>query len=156
MPIEQEDSPQPDQVEPEAGSKDVEVELNPEVEKWKALARKNEQRAKENAEKAKRLDEIEEASKTEAEKAAAELEKIREENRQLLRSSVAATKGVPADLLTGTTAEELEASADLLLEFLAASSKPKPEPSGAAGNVGEHIGDGSKSAAAIVSEALGK
>lgn len=39
---------------------------------WKALARKHERQAKANATKAKRLDELEAANKTDAEKAAAE------------------------------------------------------------------------------------
>ena len=34
-----------------------------------------------------------------------------------LRSEVAADKGVPSSLLTGSTREELEASADALIEF---------------------------------------
>jgi len=46
------------------------VDLSAEVDKWKALSKKNEARAKENSAAAKRLAEIEEAGKTEAQKAA--------------------------------------------------------------------------------------
>lgn len=44
------------------------VDLQAEVDKWKALSRKNEQRAKDNAQKAQKYDEIQEAAKTEQEK----------------------------------------------------------------------------------------
>ncbi len=78
---------------------------------WKAEARKWETRAKENNAAAKRLAEIEEASKSEAQKQAEAFANLQAENARLqaeaLRSQVAATKGVPADLLAGTTEEEL-------------------------------------------------
>jgi hypothetical protein len=44
--------------------------LEAERDKWQGLSRKNETRAKENADKAKRFDELQEASKSEVEKAA--------------------------------------------------------------------------------------
>lgn len=44
--------------------------LEAERDKWQGLSRKNEERAKANADKAKRFDELEAASKTEAEKLA--------------------------------------------------------------------------------------
>lgn len=71
--------------------------------------------------KAAKLAEIEEANKTESEKnaerlAAAEAKAAELESRAL-RSEVAAAKGVPSNLLTGSTREELEASADALIEF---------------------------------------
>lgn len=53
-----------------AATDGAEVDLAAEVEKWKALSKKNETRAKENSAAAKRLAEIEEAGKTEAQKAA--------------------------------------------------------------------------------------
>ena len=71
--------------------------------------------------RAAKLDEIEEANKTEAQKTAdrvAELERVNAElTGAKLRSDVAAAKGVPAGLLSGSTQEELEASADALIEF---------------------------------------
>lgn len=72
-------------------------------------------------EKAARLDELEESKKSELEKAnhrAEQLEQELEQARiQVVRSDVAQAKGVPASLLSGSTQEELEASADALLEF---------------------------------------
>jgi hypothetical protein len=50
-----------------------------EVEKWKALSKKNEARAKENAAAAVRLAELEEAGKTEAQKAADRIAKAEAE-----------------------------------------------------------------------------
>lgn len=97
------------------------TDLVTEVEKWKALSRKNEDRAKANAEKARLYDEAQEKSKTElqraldaktaAEKRATELET------QALRLKIGATKNVDPELLVGTTQEEIEASADRLLAW---------------------------------------
>jgi hypothetical protein len=95
---------------------------------WKAEARKHEQRAKDHAAKAKanegaaqRLAEIEDANKTELEKIAARADAAEKRAAELeaksIRSDVAAAKGVPASLLTGSTQEELEASADALIAF---------------------------------------
>lgn len=106
---------------------------------WKAEARKWETRAKENTAAAKRLAEIEEASKTEAERQADRLAQLQAENARLqaeaLRSQVAASKGVPADLLAGSTEEELNAAADRLLEFRGTST-PSPAPDFGAGDRG--------------------
>jgi hypothetical protein len=71
--------------------------------------------------KADKLTQIEEANKTEAEKAAARAEAAEKRAAELevkaLRAEVAAAKGVPVSLLTGSTQEELEAAADALIEF---------------------------------------
>lgn len=80
--------------------------------------------------RAAKLSEIEEANKTEAEKnaerlAAAEA-KAAELEYRALRSEVAASKGVPSNLLTGSTREELESSADALLEFRGEQSPSVP------------------------------
>lgn len=83
-------------------------------------------------EKASQLDEIEESKKSEIEKAtarAAELEaQLEQAQLAVLRSDVAADKGVPSNLLTGSTKEELEASADSLIEFRS-SAKQSPRSS---------------------------
>lgn len=103
---------------------------------WKAEARKWEGRAKENLtaaraneDAAKRLAEIEEAQKTEAQKQQEALERAQKELADLTvaktRAEVAAAKGVPAALLNGSTQEELEASADALIAF-----KGTAEPNG--------------------------
>jgi len=58
-------------------------DLAAELDKWKACARKQENRAKENAEAAKRLAEIEDAEKTESQKLAEQLEQLKGENESL-------------------------------------------------------------------------
>lgn len=64
---------------------------------------------------------FEDAQKTEAEKQAERLAEFERENAELksakTRAEVAAAKGVPASLLSGSTQAELEASADALLAF---------------------------------------
>ena len=56
----------------EAPEQQPETDLAKEVEKWKALSRKNQERATANSEAAKKLAEIEDANKTEQEKLIAE------------------------------------------------------------------------------------
>lgn len=120
-PTEQPDIPPADT----AGEKDWRAE----AEKWKAFSRKHEDAAKANADKAKRLDELEESQKTElqkaADRAAAAEAKAAEIEARATRAEVAAEKGVPANLLTGSTQEELEASADALIAFR--GQQPKPD-----------------------------
>lgn len=105
---------------------------------WKAEARKWETRAKDNAAKAKvndgaaqRLKEIEDADKSEAEKATARAEaaerRAAEAEAKALRADVATEKSVPASLLTGSTREELEKSADALIAFRGEGKKPEPD-----------------------------
>lgn len=121
------------------------TDLAAEVEKWKALARKNEARAKENADKAKRLDDFEEAQKSEAEKLVARAEaaeaKLAEREKadqaRALADEVAAAKGVSASVLRGSTKEELEAHADSILALL--PEKPKAATPGSGGDRGADI-----------------
>lgn len=107
-------------------------DLAAEVAKWKALSKKNEARAKENADKAKRLDEIEEASKTELQKlqdrltqAEAEADEARTEK---LRSDIARETGVPAELIHGTTAEAMHAAAEAALAYKGSAKPPIAPP----------------------------
>lgn len=137
------------------------------VEKWKALSRKNEARAEENADKAKRFDELEEANKSELEKVTARAEaaeKILAEQKAkdeaaALRSEIAKAKGfedrnVPATALRGSTREELEAHAD---EILALLPEPPVAPSAdGQGNDGQPIGGGDMSADDIVAAATSR
>lgn len=71
--------------------------------------------------KADRFVELENAQKTEAQKAQERLEAAEKRAAELelkaSRAEVAAAKGVPAELLSGSTREELEASADALIAF---------------------------------------
>jgi len=70
------------------------------------------------------------SSKTDLEKLTEQIQALKAENEgnktKALRSEIASAKGVPANLLTGSTQEELEAQADALLEF-AKSSAPKAD-----------------------------
>jgi len=102
---------------------------------WKAEARKWESRAKENSEARQRLSEIEEASKSEAQKladraAAAEAKVAQYESEKQQREWVKAVSdetGVPAGVLRGSTLEELQAHADSLKSLV---SKEPDAPRG--------------------------
>ncbi len=115
---------------------------------WKSLSRTWEKRAKENAEAAARLAEIENANKTEAQKQAEALEVARQEaaqaTAQVLRYEVATDKGVPPSLvrfLTGTTREEVEDSAQALLDAIpGAPGSPPRAPSEAAQSIAAVVG----------------
>lgn len=122
--------PEPTPTAPPAATSDDdagsgEKDWKAEAEKFKALSRKNEADKKANADKARLWDEFQQQQKTETErlseaKAAAERDAA-EARVELVRVTVANEKGVPAQLLTGSTKEELEASADALLAFKGAT-----------------------------------
>ena len=113
-----------------------------EARKWKELSRKNESRMKENAEKARLYDEAQEQGKSElqkAQEAAAKAEaRAAAMEAEAMRAKVAAAKGVDADLLSGSSEEELRASAERLLAWRAAQV-PKGAPATDAGVRGEEI-----------------
>lgn len=121
-------------------------------------ARTWEARAKENVDKAKQFDELQEANKTEAQKTADRIAELEKENAGLksasVRLEVSAAKGVPAELLSGNTKEELEAAADKLLAFKGTTSTAASADG--QGDTGTAVGDGKeKSAAEVVKAALG-
>lgn len=98
---------------------------------WKAEARKWEARAKENNTAASKLAEIEEASKTEAQKLAeranAAEQTASEKDRALLKLQVIVDHEIPKDyqdLVHGTTKEELEASAAKVKSLIPATTEP--------------------------------
>lgn len=96
---------------------------------------------------AAKLQAIEDRDKTEAQKladrAAAAEAKASALELKVLRADVAAAKGVPAGLLSGTTQEEMEAAADALLVFKGATPKlPAAPPAAGQGNVGAPVGAG--------------
>lgn len=111
-------------------------------------ARTWEKRAKENAEAAEKLAEIEEQQKTETErlqdKLTAETAQREQLERQAMRYRVAAVKGLPADLidrLQGDTEEDLAADADKLLELVTpkqqeTGTQPGPRPDLSQGSSG--------------------
>lgn len=82
--------------------------------------------------KAQRLDELEEASKTELQKATeradalqAQLDTIKQEKELSdMRNKISAETGVPAHLLSGSTEEECATQAKAILDF----AKPNPYP----------------------------
>lgn len=99
--------------------------------------------------KAAKLDEAEQASKTElqrAQEAAQAAEKRAEAaEAKVTRAEVAEAKGVPASVLRGTTKEELEAHADELLAAFkeaASAALPKaPPPSADGAPINKPAGD---------------
>lgn len=101
------------------------AQQQPEVD-WKAEARKWEQRAKENREAAKRLAELEEANKTDAEKLADATKRAEEAEKQIevlrhaeeLRTwaaEVSSETHVPASVLRGETKEEMQEHAKQII-----------------------------------------
>ena len=109
------DAPADDQ--PDAQPKPTET-----VEFWKQKAREQEKRAKENADAAKRLQEIEDANKSEAQKAAERIQQLEAEiagaQRDALRFKVASKYGIgdeDVDLfLTASDEETLTKQAERL------------------------------------------
>ena len=99
------------------------------VAKIRAEAAKYRNEAKEGREAKARLSEIEDAQKSEAERLQAKLEAAEQRataaEQARLRAEIAQTTGVPADLLAGSTEEELTASAERLLAFR--GQPPAPE-----------------------------
>lgn len=134
-----------------------------EAEKWKTLSRKHERgqldalglksadELEQLRQKAAKADELEMANLSAEQQAAARAaaaetaaQEAREEaakaQQDLARWQVAATAGVPADLLQGTTVEELTASAEKLKAF-AGGAAPQP-PTFAGGADGGALGTG--------------
>lgn len=129
---------------PAAAAEDTapQVDWEAEARKWKELSRKNESRMKENAEKARLYDEAQEQGKSELQKAqdaAAKAEaRAAAMEAEAMRAKVAAATGVDADLLSGSSEEELRASAERLLAWRGAQV-PKGAPAADAGVRGDEI-----------------
>lgn len=103
---------------------------------WKAEARKWEARAKENSGAATKLAEIEEANKSEAQKLQEQLAAVQERasaaERDRERLAVIAKHAIPAeyhDLVHGSDAESLEASAAKVKSLIEANARPKDSAS---------------------------
>lgn len=129
---------------PETGAQEAAVEQKPtdweaEAAKWKRLSRENEARAKSNAEKAKKFDEVEAANRTELEKVQARAEELEAKVREATRAAVAASHGVPAELVTGVTEEEMTASAETLKQWRGEHAVPVGSGVDAAGKRGEPL-----------------
>lgn len=129
---------------PAAAAEDTapQVDWEAEARKWKELSRKNESRMKENAEKARLYDEAQEQGKSElqkAQEAAAKAEaRAAAMEAEVMRAKVAAATGVDADLLSGSSEDELRASAERLLAWRGAQV-PKGAPAADAGVRGDEI-----------------
>ena len=100
-----------------------------------APARKHEQQAKQNREDAEAWRKYQESQKTEDEKRAAREKELEERaiaaETKALRADVADDKKVPAQwrkFLTGSSKEDLEASADEILALIANNPGATPDP----------------------------
>lgn len=116
-----------------------------EAAKWKALARQHEARAKANADKAQRLDEIEEANKSEQQKladvAAAAEQRAADTAAELARMKAAVKHGLTEDdldLLGTGSPEEIEQRAERLAARLA-NATPKAASADGQGKTGDAI-----------------
>lgn len=98
---------------------------------------------------AARLKEIEDGEKSELQKAEDRIAALEKQTADLeaekqkaehtaLRSTVASEKGVPANMLQGTTKEELEAFADELIQFRG-NTTPSPVPASGTGDPNESV-----------------
>lgn len=92
-------------------TEESETDLKAELEKWKAMSRKNEAQAKANASATKELEAIKKASLTDQERL---IESTRDETRQAMRLEFAG-KLVDAELKSALTGKVLEGNA--LLDF---------------------------------------
>lgn len=128
------DAPDPNAPDPNApppntpdpiGTSQTPEQLQAEVDKWKALSRKNEGEAKTNRDAAAKLATLEESQKTEAQKledrAKTAETALASATLNSTRLHVALTKGLPPELavrLQGSTEAEMEADADSLLALV--------------------------------------
>lgn len=143
---------------PELSVEDQLKAAQAEAEKWKGLSRKHETRAKSNEAAAKRVEEMEAASKSEVERlqdaAKTASQRADEAEQRATRYEVAADKGVPAKLLkfiTGSDREAMEESADELLEAIGNKADDTPASDGTTTNGGKPR-EALKSGAANVDE----
>jgi hypothetical protein len=103
---------------------------------WKAQARKWEERAKANAKASEELAKIEESKKSETQKLQEQLaqyeQRATQAERDRERLAVIAKHGIPEDyhdLVHGTDADSLSASAEKVKALITANAQPKNEAS---------------------------
>lgn len=133
-PIEEQPSQEPHDTETPAEQPTPEQQPPAQETDWKAEARKWEALAKKHKAAAEKLDEIEEASKTEAQKQAERMAKLEAkvkdyETREQIAAwakEVSEETGVPAEVLSGSTKEELEAHAAKLKPLIGQAQQPEP------------------------------
>lgn len=99
-----------------------------EAEKWKALSRQNEDKAKANKTAADELATLKAAQLTDQQRAEAAAQAAQAQaadaTAQLMRYQVAAAKGVPVELLTAADEAALTAQADALIAFRGNQTAP--------------------------------
>lgn len=96
-------------------------------------------------EKAEKYDQMEEANKTELQKATERAEQLESELTKLkneaalkdIRNKVAKDSGVPAELLTGSTEEACKEQANAILSFAKPKDYPNLKDGGEVNNVGK-------------------
>lgn len=116
-----------------------------EARKWEARAKANGQEAQAYKEKAAKFDELEEAKKSELEKANEKAASLEEELAKIkatqahaeLVSKVANETGIPASLLHGSTEEELKATANLIHVYVEKQTPGYPKDKGGAAQGGD-------------------
>lgn len=115
---------------------------------WKAMARKWEERAKANKEASEELEKLKEAQMSQQEKEAkhakeleAELARYKAEKQQAeWCRTVSKDTGIPADLLRGSTLEEIQAHADSLKQYLQANKTDTQAGTGSAAGYAPSVG----------------
>lgn len=133
------DQPPGEDPPPGNGSDTEPDDLQAEIDKWKRHSRMWEERAKANSKAAERLQELEDAEKTEIERVTARAETAERERDAAVaraeRYEVAAEVGLPLDLagrIQGSTRDELVEDANQLKQLVGAPSEPpqpgKPKP----------------------------
>ena len=128
--------------------KATDADLEAQLAKWKAMARKHEAASKSNADKAKRYDELEESQKTEqqklADKAAAAEAKVAETAAELALVRAAVKHGLSEDDLellgSHGTAEEIEERAQKLAARLKTAGEVKGTADFGGGDRGGDVG----------------
>jgi hypothetical protein len=120
-------------------------ELRAQLDEWKANARKHEERAKQNADAAKRLAAIEDANKSETERLSGRVTEFEkraiEAERALLQSKVGAAAGLPPALWDRLRGEDEAAMAEDAKSIIAFATPPiPPKPTPPAGDVGAGTG----------------
>lgn len=141
--------PAPELVQETSATEAVDIEhLRSEITKWQAMSRKNEARAKENADKAKRLDEIEEANKTELQKITDRATRaetaLKEAETLAKRAEKSASTGVPIALIPAGTEEEMEAAILAAQGYVTSALKSRPVPAAAPAQVVTAASDSTK------------
>ena len=124
-------------VEPQGGDGGNEPETD-----WKAEARKWEKRSKENAEKARAYDKLQEQSKTELQKAQEEAAAYKRQVDDLnakaeadaARAKVARDTGVPAELIAGDDEDSMRQFAEAVAKWGKPSSAPRTRRPGSFAN----------------------